>query len=201
MGYIVIPIAVDLDEVKNAIGSKDQALLATLKEVCASNLDQIDELLENALDEDAEPLSADDVLRHLIMGEPYREEAGFAYGYCFEILCQHFGDRLPNGEWSAMRSAWFDTVQAALETAGVSGKTFSVTTLVYRGPPVEMPEIDDFPGIGYLTKAEVKKFRDVLAAADLSKVENQEAVSSIEQIRSWLDECARSRRDLVCTFA
>jgi hypothetical protein len=100
-----------------------------------------------------------------------------------------------------MRGEWFDTVQKAIKTAGVKEKAFSIHTLVSRGAPVELPEIEDFPGIGYLTKAEVVKARDALAAADLSKVKNKEVAAAIEQVRSWLDECAKSKRDLVCTYA
>jgi hypothetical protein len=98
VGYIVTPIAVDLDKVKAAIGSKDKTLLAKLKKAFADELEQIDELLEDVIDEDDGLLSAADVLGHLVLGGEYREDAGFAYGYCFDILCQHFGDTLDNDE-------------------------------------------------------------------------------------------------------
>ncbi|MBN9119014.1 MAG: hypothetical protein J0I06_07610 [Planctomycetes bacterium] len=204
MGYIVYPIAVDLEKVRSAIGSKDRTLLARLHST--SDLKQTDEMLADRFedDEDGElgaPLTTADILRHLVMGEPYRDGLGFAYGYCFESLCTHFGTVLDNRHWSAMRGRWFDTVQEALAQAGVSEKQFSVGRLVLRGPPVELPAIDDFPGIGYLTKTEVGDARSALARADLAKVTLREAVEAIEQVRGWLDECARSGRDLVCTYA
>lgn len=206
MGYIVQPFAVDLGKVRAAIGSKNKSLLSKLKKKFAEDFEQFDEMLADTLEEDeedasAEPLTMVDVLRHLIMGEPYRENIGFAYGYGFEFLCQHFGDFLDNGEWSAMRAEWFDTVQKALKKAGVSEKALSFNQLVFRGPPVELPEIDDSPCIGYLTKAEIAKARAALTAADLSKVKNTDAVASIEQIISWLDTCAKKKCDLVCTYA
>jgi len=76
-----------------------------------------------------------------------------------------------------------------------------VNTLVFRGSPVELPELEDSPCIGYLRKSEIPKARAALAKADLSKVKNKAAVESIEQIISWLDECAKSKRDLVCTYS
>ena len=205
MSYCVSAIAVDLDKVRSAIGSKDKKLLARLKKAIGDDLEQIDGMLADYADEDEEdePLTTADVLRHLIMGEPYRDDEGlgFAYGYCFEALCQHFGNTLDNEHWSAMRYQWFDAVQKALGQAGVTKKQFSLDTLVSREPPVPLPEIDDFPGIGYLLKDEVVKARAVLAKADLTKVKEREAVESIEQVREWLDECERSDRDLVCTYA
>jgi hypothetical protein len=208
MSYCVTAIAVDLDDVRAVLGSKNKALLGRLRKQFAGNLDQIDEMLAdhvaNDEDEDGnppEPLTTADVLRHLVMGEPYREDFGFAYAYCFESLCLHFGDFLDNSHWSAMRSEWFDTVAEALEQAGVTEKQFSVNRLFFRGPPVELPDISDFPNIGYLTKAEIPKIRAALVQADLSKVKSKAAVEAIEQIASWLDACAKSKRDLVCTYA
>jgi hypothetical protein len=208
VSYCVSAIAVDLDEVRAVIGSRKKAMLAQLQKELAGDLDQVDGMLEDYAedneDEDGnppEPLTTADVLRHLVMGEPYREEFGFAYGYCFEAICLHFGEFLNNSQWSAMRSEWFETVGKELKKAGVDEKAFSMNKLFFRGPPVKLPEIDDFPAVGYLTKSEVAKARAALAKADLSKVKNKEAVESIEQIRSWLDECAKSDRDLVCTYA
>jgi hypothetical protein len=208
VSYCVNAIAVDLDEVRAALGSKKKALLAKLQKELAGGLEQIDDMLqdhiENDTDEDGnppEPLTTADILRQLVMGEPYRKEFGFAYAYCFEALCEHFGESLNNGEWSAMRSEWFETVRRELKKAGVNEEGFSMNKLFFRGPPVKLPEIEDFPNVGYLTKSEVAQARAALAKADLSKVKNKEAVAAIEQIRSWLDECAKSDRDLVCTYA
>lgn len=203
MSYAVTSIAVDLDAVRGAIGSKSKPFLAQLQKSFAGELEQIDDMLADYFDEGEPPLTTATVLQHLVMGEPHSEQegVGFAYGYGFEALCKHFGDRLGDNCWSGMRSEWFDAVQEALKQAGVTEKQFSIHRLVSRGAPVKLPEIDDFPGIGYLTKAEVIEARAVLAKADLLKVEDGEAVQAIEQVCEWLDECAESHRDLVCTYA
>ena len=206
MSYHLSAVAVDLDRVRAAIGSKDEVLLAALCDENAYSLQRIDDLLENALDADDpdyRPLTAADVLGHLVLGGPYREgeRVGFAYGYCLELLCHHFGEALNNSEWCSMRSAWFDAVQAALEAAGVNRKLLSVHLLANRGAPIAIPTIDDFPGIGYLMKVEIAQTRAALAAADLSRIADKEAVASIRQISAWLDECVRSNRDLVCFYA
>jgi hypothetical protein len=208
MSYCVSAIAVDLDKVKAAIGSKNKKLFAALSKEAASDLEQIEEMIADHLEDDEdedgnplEPFSAEEALRGLIMGGERREEFGFAYGYCFEYLCLHFGEFLNNSHWSAMRSEWFETVAKGLVKAGVTTKMFSLNELFFRGPPVELPEVADFPSIGYLTRPEIAKARDVLAKADLTKVKDRGVVESVEQIRSWLDECVQSKRDLVCTYA
>lgn len=208
MGYCVSAIAVDLDKVRVVIGSKNKKLLAAIEKEAAGDLDFIEEMiadhLENDEDEDGkppEPFSVEEALRGLIMGGERLEEFGFAYAYCFEYLCLHFGDFLNNSQWSAMRSAWFETVGKGLVKAGVSQKMFSLNTMFFRGPPVELPEVADFPSIGYLTTPEIAKARVELVKADLTKVKDKSVVEAIEQIRSWLDECTNSNRDLVCTYA
>lgn len=208
MSYCVSAIAVDLDKVRAAIGSKNKKLLATLREGAESGLNQIEEMIADHLEEDEdedgnplEPFSVEEALQHLIMGGERREEFGFVYAYCLEYLCLHYGDFLDNGHWSAMRSEWFDTVQKGLKKAGVTEKMFSLNTLFFRGSPVELPEVADFPNFGYLTRPEIAKARAVLAQADFTTVKDRGVVEAIEQIRSWLDECARSKRDLVCTYA
>jgi hypothetical protein len=207
VGYTVSAFAVDLDAVRAVVGSRDVHVLAELTEALADDLEQIDDMLsEYAEDNDDEndpypPLTAADVLRHLVMGDPCRKDVGFAYGYCFTALCAHFGTELDNDQWSATRTTWFGTVQAALAQAGVSCKQFVVDRLVYRGPPVRLPSLNDFPNIGYLTRAEVAEARAALATADITKMSNLGAAESIKQMREWFVACVRSNRDLVCTYA
>lgn len=207
MGYTVSAYAVDLDAVRAVVGSRDGRILTELTAALADDLEQIDDMLcEYAEDNEDEkdpypPLTAADVLRHLVMGDPCRKDVGFAYGYCFAALCAHFGTELNNDQWSAMRATWFGAVQAALAQAGVSAKQFAVDRLVYRGPPVRLPSLNDFPNIGYLMRAEVVEARAALATADLAKITNLGAAESVKQMREWFVACVRSNRDLVCTYA
>jgi hypothetical protein len=194
------PIAVDLDTVHSAVGSRDTALMGKIRGRFYAESKRIDRLLKDAIDPDEEPLTTGDILRHLITGEPYREDAGFAYGYCLELVCRQLGRALDNSAWSAKRGGWFDAVAAALRDAGVYSSALSIEALAFRGAPVPLPHIDDFPSIGYLTKAEIGTARAALAAADLSRAPAEEA-TAIRQLREWLDTCAESNRDLVCFYA
>jgi hypothetical protein len=201
VSYQLSPIAIDLDALRAAIGSRDAALMGKIRGRFYADSKRIDRLLKEVLDPDEEPLASGDVLRHLIMGEPYREDAGFAYGYCLELVCRQVGKALPNSAWSAMRSGWFDTIAAALRDGGVNSSALSIRNLAFRGSPVALPPIDEFPGIGYLTKAEIGTARAALAAADLSRSGDEEVAASIRQVAEWLNTCTDSNRDLVCFYA
>jgi hypothetical protein len=200
VSYHLTPIAIDLDALRAAIGSRDAALMGKIRGRFYADSKRIDRLLKEVLDPDEEPLTTGDILRHLIMKEPYREDAGFAYGYCLELLCYQLGDELNNSEWSAMHDDWFDTVASALRDSGVNTSALSIRALAFRGSPVSLPPIDDFPGIGYLTTAEIGTARAALAAADLSR-SGDEAAASIRQVAEWLSTCAGSNRDLICFYA
>jgi hypothetical protein len=201
MSYRLTPIAVDLDALRLALGSRDAALLGKIRGRFYAESKKIDRLLQETLDPDDEPLSTGDVLRHLIMGEPYRHEAGFAYGYGLELVCRQIGKPLSNDAWTAVRDDWFVGVSTALRACGVNSSAFSARDLAFRGPPLALPSFEGFPNIGYLTSAEVGTARAALAAADLSHVDSEKVVASIRQVRDWLDVCAESNRDLVCFYA
>jgi hypothetical protein len=201
MSYRLTPIAVDLDALRLALGSRDAALLGKIRGRFYAETKKIDRLLKETLDPDDEPLSTGDVLRHLIMGEPYRDDAGFAYGYGLELVCRQIGKTLSNDAWSAVRDEWFDGVSTALRACGVNSSAFSARDLAFRGPPLSLPSFEGFPNIGYLTSAEVGTARAALAAADLSHVNSERVVTAIRQVNDWFDVCAESNRDLVCFYA
>lgn len=201
MSYRLTPIAVDLDALRSALGSRDATLVGKIRGRFYADSKRIDQLLKEALDPDEESLTTGDVLRHLIAGEPYREDAGFAYGYCLELLCRQLGKALPNSAWSAMPNGRFDTVAAALRDCGVYSSALPIRDLAFRGSPVSLPPIDEFPAIGYLSSAEIGTARAALVAADLTHLSDEEMATSIRQVQEWLDICAESSRDLVCFYA
>lgn len=126
------------------------------------------------------------------------------FGYALEFLCRHFGERLPNREWSAMPSGsrWVETVDRGLAAAGVPENVLRVGRhLMNRGAPIAIPEIEDFPGIGYLKLAEVKTAQEAFGKANLAASKNKEVLPSIQELQGWLQTCADSGRDLVCFYA
>lgn len=150
MGYCITAFAVDLSLLSQAIGSRNRPLLDTLFDECEGDFEQYDEMAADYHDDEdpTDPLTMRTTLTQMIMGDAYNPQVGFMYGYALEFLCLHFGDRLPNREWSAMPrpSQWIETVDRELDRAGIPLQVGS--QLFYRGPPIAIPEIDDWPAIG-----------------------------------------------------
>src|SRR5262249_42921432 len=144
MGYGIMPICVDLQTVKAAIGSKNDRLLGALAAKFAEDLQRLDD--NDDLNEDEVPVTAATVLHQMIMGEEYSRSSWFAfkYGYVLKFMCEHFGQSLPNGQWTAMRWEWADTVDSALAEAGISEDRFRVVAhLMTRGAPITIPRPED----------------------------------------------------------
>ena len=197
MGYCLHPFAIDLDRLTRVVGCRDASLFAALFERFGHRFAPIDELAADHV-EGERGITVRTALTHLVMGEPYREEFGFVCGYALELLCEHFGEQLPNGQWSAMRSDWFTQVDAALVAAGLGG--LSVTGLAFRGPPVVLPDIPDFPAVGYLTRAEVVDNLTAFAEGRVAGVGDPELRAAVAQVQGWLQTCARNGRGLVTFY-
>jgi predicted DNA-binding WGR domain protein len=161
VSYGVHAYAVDLAAVKKTIGSGNAVLAKRLAKSEASELEQIDDV-----DFDEGLTRAADVLRRLIVeGAPAEtdeeETPGYKFGYALEVVCRSLGEWLPNSAFSAMGSEYFETLDRALEKAKSKRK---VASIVFRGSPVRLPEIEDFPAIGWLSADEVQAWRAELQA-------------------------------------
>jgi hypothetical protein len=157
---------------------------------------------DHAEDIDAEAATTvRDAFAHMINGERYGEEFGFVYGYALEFLCEHVGERLPNGGWSAMRSEWAEMADEALELVGVQEETLRLSRLMNRGSPIPLPTIEDFPGIGYLRGPEIKAALEAFDEKKLTLVGDDEMRESLAELRGWLRRCEAGGRDLVCFYA
>lgn len=202
MSYILTPILVRLADVRSAVGSRDAHLAERLVRSLSGELLRLDRDDEDYADEGEPPVpTMAEAVRQLVSGGPYDARVAFKYGYALECLCRERGETLPNGTWSAMGWDWVETVDAALDQAGVPVAAVRVTYhLLCRGAPVPLPHIDDFPSIGYLSCAEAWTAAEALAER-LPAVEDDEVRASLEEVSRWLQRCVHTGRDLVCFYA
>src|SRR5262249_44341093 len=168
--------------------SKDKRLVNALVKKYGDEFEQFDEMAADSGDDEGgeEALTMQSALTQLVMGEEYNEEVGFMYGYALEFVCRHFGEELPNERWSAMPSGsqWARTVDRGLKAAGVPESVLRVGKhLMYRGAPIAIPEIEDFPGIGYLKLKEVKAAQKALGQAKLASVKDEEVLASLQELQ------------------
>lgn len=202
MSYGITPIAVDLKIVQSFVGSKNRELIEAIIAESADDAESINEMAADHVDEDDpedEPLTIAKALTRLGQGEELTGPA-FVYGYALEFVCRHFGEFMDNSKWSGMRLDWFDTVGAALKQAGVSTDVFSTSNLVFRGPPMELPPIDDFPSIGFLRRQEIAAARAALADKKVAAINDPDVRASLMQICKWFDACTASKCDLICFY-
>jgi hypothetical protein len=196
MGYGVMAYAIG-DEVWHAVGAGSEELLELYLHGADDTVASIDELLAGLGPVEPPLPDARQALRHLVMGEPYHPRAGFAYAYWFKHLCED-GQFLRNDAWMPIRVAFLDEVQDGLTRAGVTG--VSVSAMVFGGLPIALPAPDDFPGMGYVSRADAPAQLAAIDAGDLSAVPDPHVREAIEQLRGWLQVCADSGRDLVCFY-
>ncbi|MFI8977220.1 hypothetical protein ACIGO9_30355 [Nocardia asteroides] len=136
-------------------------------------------------------------MRELFFGEPLAGSEGSDYGYALKVLCERFGGSLANGSWYPVGDGFFDSVRAALDEIGVE---FDPSDLAFSGPPVSLPRIDGFPGIGHLSAAEVARLARDLDAADVSRVEDQQVRAAIDELHRWVRHCVEGESDLVTFY-
>src|SRR5262249_18290578 len=113
-----------------------------------------------------------------------------------EFLCLHLGEQLPHSNWHELAgSRWYKAIDQSIQSAGVPATVLSIDHLTARGSPVPIPKYTDGPSIGYLKRFEIDK---ALTAFRDANVPNEKIDEYAEDIRGWLQNCADSKRDLIC---
>jgi hypothetical protein len=142
MSYSLMPYAVDLQRLRSAVGSKDEALLAEIQEANPATFADDDP--------DEDEISVGGALRDLIMGHAPVVVSAHQYGYALKVLVEHLGEWLPSDMWEGI--TW-----RVLQTTGMGD------LLQNSGSPIPLPKMDDgFPVFGHLTAERVKELASKL---------------------------------------
>ncbi|MGW4247930.1 DUF7691 family protein [Nocardia sp. NPDC004722] len=191
MSYGIMPYAVDLEGIR-LFGSYGQEFVdETLERVHPQMLARLEGPAHEA------KIEPQDLVRHLLRGEPTVPGVGHLYGYALEAVCDTHGRALSNVGWSGMRFGYFDVVGAALAGIGVD---FEPSSLVFGGVPARLPDVDDFPSIGSLEVDEIEDLAAGFAAADLDLLADAGIRESAGTIEGWLHYCRRQGLGLVCFY-
>jgi hypothetical protein len=134
MSYTVTPYLIDLEVLRRAVGSKDEAFLSA---VIQGDPDRF-----RGEEAGGDKVSLGRALRHLVMGETPEPKWAYQYGYALEQLCRHLGEPLPGDLWSGIH--W-----EVVEETGLD-ELFDRS-----GPPVPLPPTADFPTIAFLGAGEI----------------------------------------------
>jgi hypothetical protein len=192
LGYGAMVWSVDLDLLRTDIGSGDRALARRYGAGFAERYHHLQEDVGDAV-------TLTDVARHMIMGEPYADQVGFAYGYFLQFLCDVHGTFLDNRSWMPVPVDFSGRLDEVLAEAGLLADGFSVTGLMFGGAPVPLPRIDDFPGIGYYEHGALKEAADQLARAGVIDLPDEYG-SPAYFVFQWLAQAHDEGRSLVGFF-
>lgn len=179
MSYVLTAYVVDLDALQQAIGSGDEQLVTRVIE---NDPDAFD-------NEDADDggLSLTEALRQLILSKPQGGDDAHQYGYALQSLCRCLGEELLPDMWGGVR--W-----EAVEECGLEG------LLTETGPPVPLPENDDYPSIGHLKRGEIDQS---LAAARKrgSKTVDDDIEDLLAEYVDFLEAGRTAHLDMVFFYA
>lgn len=122
-------------------------------------------------------------------------------GYALERLCRRDGVVLDNNAFSPV-SGWsyLETVDAALASAGLLTRSFSLEGLVSNGSPVPLTGDDaEFPVVGHLVHAELAVPAGLLATAPATSLP-EEFGDQAYTLFQWLSQAESKGLDLVTFY-
>lgn len=199
MGYGVMAYSTDLESVRRSIGGSNENYAKFLGGKFNAGSTSLNKEIKKITGGGKNAPKARDLARQMLLGEPLDDRLGFAYAYFLEYLCRTvYGKALPNDAWYPSPTSFPEQVDEGLAAAGVPEAARFAEALVWGGPPVPLPVIEDFPMIGWLDREEIAAKLPDLEAAELSRIDDPGVRAAVEQGISWLREARAANRALVC---
>ena len=152
MGYYMFAYGVKTPEIKAVFGSKDEALLQTVK---------ANDTFKNYADEDDDNETSK-ALTDIIMGNQYDEE-GYIYGYAFIGICAALGETLPQTQEIKLGYETDLINQVIAEDYGIEIDIETELFPTDYADPFPLPLIADFPMIDLLDKKRLEHLASLLA--------------------------------------
>lgn len=195
MGYGAMVYAVDLDRVRADVASGDPEKAERYAATFTAQSPDIQDLI----DDTATGVTLADVARHMILGEPYDERIGFAYGYFLKHLCETHGTFQDNRSWMPVPVDFPERLDDYLAEHDLLADGFTVSDLMFGGSPVPLPPIDDFPGIGYRESGTLTEPASALARAGAIDMPD-EFSRAVYDTFQWLARTDSRKLSLVAFF-
>jgi hypothetical protein len=148
----------------------------------------------------AEEPGVEGALRRICMGDGAASGTidGAASVWALEILCAHFGQKLPNAAVAGADDEWLMRVVDPVFDAWGVGDFMKMKKLVYGTWPVKIPHADS-PRGGGIPPEDVKRALDVMRRGALPKFD-REIIAVVGDVRGWLEACAARNAGLVAFY-
>jgi hypothetical protein len=179
----LVPYLVSFEQLRAFAGSKDPN--ACMK---------IETLFKREL---ADEPGTDAALRRICMGEAATGN-GTPYVWALEILCAHFGQKLPNASVANADDEWLMRVVDPVFDAWRLGDFVKMKRLVYGTWSIKIPHAES-PRGGAIDAAELARALDVMRKGALPKFD-REIIAVIGDVRGWLEACVARSAGLVAFY-
>ena len=171
MGYYMFAYGVNTSELQATFASKDETLLAEV---------QKNEIFQNYAEED-ENNETTKALTDIIMGRPFDEKKGYAYGYAFIGICATLGKELP---FTQEMKFWYETDlinQTLSEDYDIEVEIDTELFPEDHFHPFPLPEIEDFPMISLIDQDRLKHLASLLEKVHKTKEEIEAMIEEDEK--------------------
>lgn len=179
----LVPYLVPLDELRRFAGSRDAPACMKLEALFKREL--------------ADEPGVDVALRRICMGEPLVGAAAPGV-WALEILCAHFGQKLPNQTLATVDDEWLLRVVDPVFDAWRIGDFLQMKRLVYGGWPIKIPHAES-PRGGSLEASDVTRALEIMRRGALPKFD-REVIGVIGEVRGWLEAAAARQAGLVTFY-
>ncbi|MTE12864.1 DUF7691 family protein [Nocardia aurantiaca] len=196
MGADMQAYSVDVEALRQMVGSGDRELLEQLLTQLEGGLDR----LEAGAAGWGESVPARQALTKMILepdyldGVPNPSDDAAIYIYVFKEMCEHYGKSLDN-EYE-MSSEWLGEVEEALNSVGVYCEP---SEYFVAGDDLPLPGAFPYPIAGCIDLEVMAELRDELEPA-LSADVDSDVLETVTELSEWAHECLRERRGLVWFF-
>ena len=171
MGYYMFAYGVNTPELQATFASKNETLLTEV---------QKNEIFQNYAEEDDDNETTK-ALADIIMGCPFDEKKGYAYGYAFIGICATLGKELP---FTQEMKFWYETDLINRTLSEDYDIEIAIDTELFPEDhfhPFPLPKIEDFPMISLIDQDRLKHLASLLEKVHKTKEEVEAMIDGEEE--------------------
>jgi hypothetical protein len=196
MGYVAQPFAVDLDKIRQVLGSNDLTLLGKVKssglyEHYSSQAEDcdFDEILTDLIVRYVKPADrkSTDGFLGLFKSKPssgLNPKLAHEYGYALLTICDALGTFLaPGGDVFYAGDVW-DEVNALFKSKGI---TINLDRMWQTEKLFDIPDIADFPAISHYSKQEVEYLLTELKKMGIEEKNASRSSDDLDELQELLE--------------
>jgi hypothetical protein len=202
MGYGLSAYSVDIEKLQAVFGSGDDSLrqaVIVASENYADDVNVMAEEEENAPD-------FDKIMTEIFQGKISKSnnDLGHLYIHTFEAICDYLGEMMYADSFSKVRSEEMFAFDKFLFEIGIADHAHIYTLTEVNNCPLPLPTAEEFPGVNYLTYAQIVEvseklvnFEDETLLAQLIAETQNSNPKMFSDYKSWFEHAAARKEGIV----